>query len=72
MDKDSVKKCFDKSADTYDSVAEVQKMSAADLVDLINLDCVTSILDIGCGTGNVSLELLKKLSNKLETAFKSF
>ncbi|MBQ3564738.1 MAG: methyltransferase domain-containing protein [Alphaproteobacteria bacterium] len=60
MDKDSVKKCFDKSADTYDSVSEVQKFAATDLIDLINLANVTSVIDIGCGTGNASLELLKK------------
>ena len=63
MDKELVRNCFDKSAITYDSVAEVQKQSSRDLVNMINIKNLSSVIDIGCGTGNTSLELYRKYPN---------
>lgn len=67
--KSLVQNTFDTSATTYDSVAEVQRASSKFLVDFLadflgdclepSAENVHSILDIGCGTGNTSLELLK-------------
>lgn len=60
ISKKLVRNCFEKSASTYDSVADVQKSSSQDLVDLIKLEKVSSIIDIGCGTGNTSLALYQR------------
>lgn len=60
MNKKLIQSCFDKSANTYDSVADVQKASSLDLVKLINFKEVSSVIDIGCGTGNTSLALYEK------------
>lgn len=62
-DKKLIRDCFEKSANTYDSVADIQKFSSQDLVNLINLEKVSSIIDIGCGTGNTSLALYTKYQN---------
>ncbi len=83
MLKEQIKNCFDHAANTYDSVASIQKLSATRLVKLVNKDSFVSILDIGCGTGNTSLELYPKYpdaeytfcdiaKNMLEIAAKKF
>lgn len=65
IQKELVQSCFDNSAVTYDSVAGIQLESSKFLVNMLGsgLKDVNSILDIGCGTGNTSLELLKKHPN---------
>lgn len=42
-----------------------------ELLDLINLDGINSLLDIGCGVGNISLILAKKLKNVYSLDFSS-
>ncbi|MDR0632146.1 MAG: methyltransferase domain-containing protein [Holosporaceae bacterium] len=59
--KEKIKSSFDNAAKTYDSVAQVHVLSSAKLVSMLgsfNLRPKT-ILDIGCGTGNTSVELKK-------------
>lgn len=63
MLKEQIKTCFNSAASTYDSVAEVQRKSAKVLIDFLYDRRISSIIDIGCGTGNVSLELYKKYPN---------
>ena len=60
MLKEQIKTCFDNAANTYDSVAEIQRKSAKVLMDFLDDRKISSIIDIGCGTVNVSLELYKK------------
>ena len=58
---------FADHADDYDSVTRIQKQYARKLISLALTykDSPTNICDLGCGTGNLGLELQSKL-----TAFK--
>ena len=63
MNKELIKNCFDDSAETYDSVADIQRLSSKKLVEMIDNQNIFSVIDIGCGTGNTSLELYQKYPN---------
>lgn len=68
IEKGSIKNCFDSAAASYDSVAKIQKETSEDLATFVDkffgnnsiYPSISSILDIGCGTGNTSQEFLKK------------
>lgn len=61
MDKNQIEKCFSKAASDYDSVADIQWRSSQMLISLLDdLQNPTSIVDIGCGTGNTSLIFQEK------------
>lgn len=60
MNKELIKECFNSSANTYDSVADIQRLSSEKLIEMIGKKDVFSVLDIGCGTGNTSLKLYEK------------
>jgi malonyl-ACP O-methyltransferase BioC len=59
--KEKIRSSFDNAAKTYDSVAQIHVLSSAKLVDMLkNLYLhPKTVLDIGCGTGNTSIELKK-------------
>ena len=62
-----IKKQFEKSFNTYNQNAIVQKIMAEKLVEgLLNLDYTNfdSILELGCGTGILTKELIKKINFK--------
>jgi len=62
LDKVKVRKSFDRAADTYDASALLQKEVAKRLVerlDYIRLE-PNYVLDLGCGTGNVTAPMLKR------------
>jgi malonyl-ACP O-methyltransferase BioC len=58
--KEKIKSSFDGAYKTYDSVSEVHVLSSAHLAGMLK-DTVSpqTILDVGCGTGNTSAELMK-------------
>jgi malonyl-ACP O-methyltransferase BioC len=63
--KEKIKHSFNEACKTYDSVADVHILSSAYLVSMfqeLNL-FPRSILDVGCGTGNTSAELVKIYPN---------
>ena len=61
IDKDKVASAFDRAAMTYDSVADIQQLSADHLIKMVGscAKSINSILDIGCGTGSVAAKLHK-------------
>ena len=59
-DETGIKRRFGKSAQTYDKYAEIQNSVAQSLNNLIADISPNSILEIGCGTGLLSIEIVKK------------
>lgn len=61
LDKEQVAKSFGRAAETYDSAAHIQKWSSDQLLkSLDDTDVITSIVDLGCGTGTQTAVLNKK------------
>ncbi len=59
-DEIGIKRRFGKSAKTYDNYAEIQNQVALTLNKQINKSAPENILEIGCGTGLLSTEIVKK------------
>ncbi|RTZ67225.1 MAG: malonyl-[acyl-carrier protein] O-methyltransferase BioC [Aquificaceae bacterium] len=62
LDKLKVRKSFERAADTYDASAVLQQEIAKRLVerlDYIRLE-PSRVLDLGCGTGNITAPMLKR------------
>jgi malonyl-CoA O-methyltransferase len=59
-DEIGIKRRFGKSAKTYDNYAEIQNQVALTLNSQINSISPKDILEIGCGTGLLSVEIVKK------------
>ncbi|MBF0273943.1 MAG: methyltransferase domain-containing protein [Nitrospinae bacterium] len=59
--KKKISASFSKAAKTYDTVSDIQKKAAKDLIEKVKRDIkndkVVTILDIGCGTGALFQEL---------------
>lgn len=61
-DKSLVKQRFEKSFDTYDDYAVIQKITAAHLTKLLCSDFYPSVFEIGCATGVLTKELINKIT----------
>jgi malonyl-CoA O-methyltransferase len=59
LDKDRIRRAFDRAAPTYDAHADVQKRLALDLAARID-DIPDSILELGCGTGMLTARLRER------------
>lgn len=59
-DETGIKRRFGKSAKTYDNYADIQNRVALTLNSQINSKAPKDILEIGCGTGLLSSEIIKK------------
>ncbi len=53
---------FGRAAPTYDSAADLQRRVAGQLAQLVEVETVDRLLDIGCGTGRESAALAKRCS----------
>ena len=51
---------FGRAASTYDSAADLQRQVAAQLAQLVTVEPVERLLDIGCGTGRESARLAER------------
>ncbi|MDD3014767.1 MAG: malonyl-ACP O-methyltransferase BioC [Candidatus Gastranaerophilales bacterium] len=64
IDKELIKKRFQRSLKTYDDEAIVQKGMASSLIDLLTGNAgnkFNKILEIGCGTGNLTRQIVHNL-----------
>ena len=62
MNRDLIKKRFEKSLNTYNDNALVQKIMAEKLVAMIKKQKYESIWEIGCGTGILTKDAIQSLS----------
>ena len=70
LDKTKVKRSFSKAVDSYDEMAVLQRTVGLELLQLYQEgDLSKTILDIGCGTGFLTGELLALLGDKKLIAF---
>ena len=68
IDKNTVRTNFSKNAESYDDNASVQKKCAERLVDIIDLEYFSKMLEVGCGTGFYTGVLKKKFPDSDITA----
>lgn len=61
MQKDLIKSRFKKSLKTYEAHAVVQKQMASKLVELTDKKYYNTILELGCGTGFLTKEVVKNI-----------
>lgn len=61
--KKTIEKNFSKRAHLYDEYANIQYLTACELIEGIPPDGIINILEIGCGTGNYTRLLKKKFNN---------
>lgn len=67
--KDRVRAAFARAADTYDSAALIQRHVVSGLArEIANGPVPRSILELGCGTGNLTAELLARFPQVEVTA----
>ena len=62
MKKELIKTRFSKCLDTYNDNATVQKLMAKNLVQMISKDYCDKVLELGCGTGLLTKEVVNKIS----------
>ena len=61
VDKTAVAMSFSRAAQTYDQVAKVQQWVVARLLQQIDFgNHIASVLDVGCGTGHLTQQLLQR------------
>ncbi len=60
IDKGKVKQSFSHAASHYDEIAVLQKKVGLDLLNRFDVDYSKRFLDLGCGTGFLTQELIQK------------
>jgi len=59
IDKKQVARQFSRAAQTYDDVAEVQRLIASKLIESIPADSQGTLVDLGCGTGTALAQIAR-------------
>ena len=60
IDKYKVRQAFSLASSSYDEMAHLQKKVGLDLLNKFAIEKTTNIVDIGCGTGFLTYDLLEK------------
>lgn len=63
LDKQQVARSFSRAASTYDSVADLQRRVGDSLMNYLPQGPLARVLDLGCGTGHFSPQLLAHYSS---------
>ena len=64
-----VRKIYDRDARFYDLSRSIVLTHRKRAMDVLNLREGQAVLEVGCGTGRITLELLKKGYNPLPTDY---
>jgi ubiquinone/menaquinone biosynthesis C-methylase UbiE len=57
---------FDDIASQYEEISLTQNEASQHLIDLLHINKDDDILDIGCGTGNITYQLSKQARSVLD------
>lgn len=68
MNKELIKKRFSRKLDSYNENARIQKQMACKLINLLEKNHMSEVLEIGCGTGLLTKLAVENLSFKTYTA----
>ena len=71
LDKQQIRRAFDRAADSYDAYAKLQDEVGSRMLsrlDYINIE-PQSVIDIGCGTGRITKQLSQRYENSRVIAF---
>lgn len=66
IDKTTIAKNFSRAASTYETYAQLQQFAATKLATIVAETCdpaLSTVFEVGCGTGKLTRELAKVLSN---------
>jgi len=64
LDKRQIKRSFAKASKSYDGMASLQRQVGRDLIKQVSLPEQANVLDLGCGTGFFTQQLIEKVGIK--------
>jgi len=64
LDKQQIRRSFAKASKSYDGMANLQRKVGRELIKQVSLPEQASVLDLGCGTGFFTQQLIEKVGLK--------